>query len=239
MTRIEPNDERLRRAVESIRRWDGSMKRALAEPLIFISWLRELNRGLYADDLGPAFGQFWRLHPVFVRRALTGRTAWCDDTRTEFVESCDRILEQALTRALDDLTKRFGEDPGEWRWGRAHVARFPHPLLGQVPVLKRLSDIEIESDGGAYTVNRGQHWTANETDPFASRHGAVYRAVLDLSRLDSSKFMQPTGQSGNLLSPHYDDLIERWRDGRFVEIPASRAGALDGAVGVLNLVPAK
>ena len=111
-----------------------------------------------------------------------------------------------------------------------------------VPALERAEfahEPAIESDGGAFTLNRGQHWTASTSEPFVNRHGPVYRAVYDLSRLENSRFIQPTGQSGNPLSPNYRDLVERWRDGGYVRIPAARAEALDGAIGILNLVPRK
>ncbi len=103
MTRITPSGERARRAVAAIKRWNGEMDRSAAEPLIFTAWLRELNRALYADELGPAFAYYWRLRPVFVRRALTGRTRWCDDTTTRETETCDQLLERSLERALRDL----------------------------------------------------------------------------------------------------------------------------------------
>jgi len=239
MTRIKPKQERTRRAVEAITRWNGEMDRSLAEPLVFTAWLREFNRGLYADDLGTAFAHYWGLRPTFVHRALTEKTAWCDDTTTEQIETCDQILELSLNRALDDLAIRYGDDSTAWRWGEAHRARFSHPLFGQVPVARDLSDIAVESDGGAYTVNRGQNWTASESDPFTNRHGPVYRAVYDLSRLDESRFIQPTGQSGNLLSSNYADFVERWRDGKYIRISSARAEALDNAIGILNLVPEK
>ena len=36
-----------------------------------------------------------------------------------------------------------------------------------------------------------------------------YRQIVDLSDWNSSLFMHTTGQSGNVLSRHYDDLIGR------------------------------
>jgi penicillin amidase len=239
MTRITPKRELARYAVEAIARWDGDMDRTKAEPLIFTAWLRELNRALYADELGPSFPFFWSMRPVFVRLALTERTTWCEDTTTEEMEDCDDVLERSLERALGELSERYGDDPASWRWGEAHPARFSHSLFGRVPVVGRLTDIAIESDGGGFTVNRGQNWTASEREPFVNRHGPVYRAIYDLSRLDESRFIQPTGQSGNPLSSNYGDFVQRWRDGDYVRIPSARSEALDGAVGLLNLVPEK
>ena len=239
MTRIKPQQERARRAVEAIANWSGEMNRSLAEPLIFTAWLRELNRALYADDLGTAFRHYWRLRPIFVRQALTRRNAWCDNTTTGQIETCDQILETSLERALDDLAKRHGDESTIWRWGTAHRAKFFHPLLGDVPLVRSFVNITIESDGGGFTVNRGQHWIASESDPFTNRHGPVFRAIYDLSRLDNSQFMQPTGQSGNPLSASYGDFVERWRDGNYVRIPSARVEVLDNAIGILKLVPKK
>ena len=47
--------------------------------------------------------------------------------------------------------------------------------------------------------------------------------------------MIATGQSGNPLSPHYGDMLEDWRDGRYL-----RLGPLDGKSGdrrVSRLIP--
>lgn len=237
MTRIAPTDARARQALAALRTWDGTMDRARAEPLVFVAWLRALNRRLYADELGAAFESYWRLRPVFVKRALTDRRQWCDDVKTSATETCAARLEAALNDALERLAAAHGADVSAWRWGEAHQAVFRHPLFGRVPVLRRLADRRIESDGGAFTINRAQHWIGNAAAPYASVHGPGYRAVYDLADPDNSLFMEATGQSGNPLSPRYGDRIEAWRDGRLFRIPGSRAAALDGARGVLRLEP--
>ena len=49
-------------------------------------------------------------------------------------------------------------------------------------------------------------------------HGPGLRMILDFADLDRSRFIIAGGQSGNSLSPHYHDQVERWRDGRFLTI---------------------
>jgi penicillin amidase len=51
---------------------------------------------------------------------------------------------------------------------------------------------------------------SNAESPFADRHGPGFRAVYDLSDLDNSTFQMALGQSGHVLSPHYDDLLKLW-----------------------------
>ena len=223
-------------ALARLRGWDGTMDRRRAEPLIFVAWLRALNRRLYEDETGEVFPDLWRLRPVFVLRTLQRGDAWCDDTATPARETCREIVGGALDEALFELRGRFGDDPAGWRWGDAHYAHFRHPVFGFVPVVNRLADIRVPADGGAFTVNRGQHRISRGEAPYASVHGAGYRAVYDLSDLDRSLFIQATGQSGHITSPHYRDLTALWRDGVFLTLGPIAADS-DEAVGRLTLAP--
>ena len=216
--------------------WDGTMDRRRPEPLVFVAWLRALNRLLYGDETGAVFPDLWRLRPVFVREALKHDGSWCDDVATPARETCQETVGNALDHALAKLGARFGGDPTDWRWGDAHYAHFRHPVFGWIPVLNRLADIRIPVDGGAFTVNRGQHRSSHEKAPYASVHGAGYRAVYDLSDLDRSLFIQATGQSGHLTSPHYRDLTPLWRDGLFLTLGPIAADSAEAAKR-LTLVP--
>lgn len=219
-------------------RWDGAMTHDRAEPLLFTAWLRAFNRLLYADELGPHFADVFDLNPVFVGNVLRGRSQWCDDVSTAERESCAIIAARALDQAVQDLTRDYGADPTRWRWGAAHVANFRHILFSAVPLLRAMAAIRVEAAGDAYTINRGQTRIADERAPFASVHGAGFRAIYDLGDLDASRFIQATGQSGNFLSPHYRDLLERWRDGHTVELQPRRLAASASQGRVLSLVPA-
>jgi penicillin amidase len=237
MTGVVANDERGRRAAAMLKNWDGRMDRRRPEPLIFSAWLRELNRALYADELGPLFADYWDLRPDVVELMLTQRRHWCDDVTTPVRETCEGRVALALDRALDFLAQRHGGNPQDWRWGDAHFAKFSHPLFGRMPVLWRLSDVRLPSDGDAYTVNRGQTAISDAAEPFAHVHGAGFRAVYDLADLDASRFMQAAGQSGHPLSPFYANLARRWRDGRTIRVPQASAAGGKEKLAVLTLVP--
>ncbi len=237
LTGLVVNDERARRAVAMLKSWDGRMDRRRPEPLIFSAWLRELNRLLYADELGPLFADYWDLRPDVVELMLTQRRQWCDDVTTPARETCEARMALALDRALDFIAARYGSNPADWRWGDAHQAKFSHPIFGRLPLIWRLTDMRLPSDGDAYTINRGQTIIADEAEPFAHIHGAGFRAVYDLADLDSSRFMQATGQSGHPLSAFYSNLMRRWRDGRTIRIPAAPIAGPKEKIAVLTLNP--
>ena len=206
-------------AAQALGAWDHAMDAGRAEPLVFAAWLRELNRAIYADELGPLFGAYFGYRPLFVARVLRRLPHWCDDVTTkDRTETCDDLRRTALARALAWLAERYGDDRRAWRWGEAHAARFGHPLFRRVPVLDWLTTLEAPVSGGNATLARAGSNIGHAAAPFAAGHGAGYRAVYDLADLARSRFVIATGQSGNPLSAHYGDFLALWRDGRTVTL---------------------
>jgi penicillin amidase len=109
-------------------------------------------------------------------------------------------------------------------------------VLAHVPLVGRFANLVVATDGGNDTVNRGL-MAESGANPFAHAHGAGFRAVYDLSDLARSRFVIATGQSGNPLSAHYGDMVERWRDGGHVTIATDREAARRRAVSTLVITP--
>jgi penicillin G amidase len=218
---------RARSALERLKAWDRRMDKDKVEPLIFTAWLRELNRTLLADKLGGAFEDYWSLHPEVIESILREHTDWCDDRTTVVVEVCSEQLASALDRALDELTRAYGSDMDEWRWGRAHPAEFRHLLLSRIWGLRSLFRLSIPADGGNDTVNRGGMSIRNAAAPYQDVLGPGLRMVVDMADPRAAHFMIVPGQSGNPLSPNYDDLMRPWRDGYMLIIDPDRPAAVE------------
>jgi penicillin amidase len=208
-----------------------------AEPLLFTAWLRRFNRALYSDELGKAFSGYWGLRPVFVRRVLGKWRHWCDDVGTQETETCAGLLSATLAQTVAALREEYGDDPAAWRWGDVHKAEFGHPMFRWIPLLRSLTAIELESGGSDHTISRGTSRINHPSEPYAHIHGAGFRAVYDLSDLTRSRFVIATGQSGNLLSPFFGNLVERWRQGGSVGPGGTRQELRARAFGVLVLAP--
>ncbi len=237
-TRID--DAEAREVLQQLGRWNGDMAITGAEPLVVSAWLRELGRLIYADELGDAFDGAWAQRGVFMYNVLAdtaGQGRWCDDVNTPAKETCADLLPKALTLALADLKRRYGADRGKWRWGEAHFALSEHRPFGRQAQLAKFFDISVASAGDTYTVNVGRNTLGNEFAPYASRHAASLRAIYDLADLDKSVYMHSTGQSGNLLSPLYDNFAERWSRVEYLPMSMKRSDAEANALGRLKLQP--
>ena len=212
------------KAVLLLRAWNFQAGRTQAAPLIFSWWLRELNRELFAQRLGPMFRDYWGLHPGVIEHILSEAPSWCDQPGRPHSRSCTDLLRSSLETTVRTLATRHGEEPAGWRWGDEHRAALAHPLFGRIPGLRSLFAIGTPADGDAFTLNQGGTPVADEDTPFADIHGPGLRAVYNLADLDQSLFMIATGESGNPLSPYYRDFVRPWRDGSMVALGATLAG---------------
>ena len=209
-------DPRAAAVLDRMNGWDGDMLAAAPEPAIFAAWLQALHGALFAERLGDGYESFDAPAYGVILQALRGEGGWC-------AAGCASEAAAALDAALVELDDRFSTDAVEdWRWGALHSATFSHPVFDQIPVIRGLlGGPTVETGGGYHTVNRGGYIDGG---PRAYRHvhGPGLRAVFDLADLDRARFMIGTGQSGDPLSAHFDDMAARWRDGDWVDLAPSR-----------------
>ena len=228
-------------AARLLAQWNGAMLAARPEPLIFAAWARALSRRIYGDELGTRFPNFWGYRPEFTLRALDnvdGEARWCDDRATPAIEDCASRVRLALHDAMVELREAYGSDPARWRWGDAHKAIHSEQPFGAFPVIGGLFNREVEMDGGPFTLLRADN-NMRSSRPYAAIHGAGYRGIYDLAAPDRSLYIISTGQSGNLFSPHYDDLIALWARGDYIAIPTAREAVDAAVVNRLVLQPVK
>ncbi|WND75669.1 penicillin acylase family protein [Thalassospiraceae bacterium LMO-SO8] len=223
-----------RSLVRALERWDGAMDRRQRAPLAFMFFALNLKQAIFADDLGDLIDRWHGLRIQAVVRALTAGQSWCDDRATaDRIETCADAVVRALDQTARDLMGLDRELGRTALWGDVHVARFEHPVFRHMPLLRDWTAVEVATDGGNDTLNRGAMWLGRSDAPFAHRHGAGLRALMDLSDLDGSRFVIATGQSGNPLSPRYRDLAAAWRDGQTLTLEAIPSEAGD----VLKILP--
>jgi len=207
-------------AAAMVATWDGHADRDRPEPLIFNAWVRHLWDNLLRPTLGDDMASFASVRPAVLAGILTRNRHWCGDGVAE-PRSCEQVIAASLDQAVAELSARHGSEPTAWRWGAEHHAVFGNPVLDRVPLLSKLSHLEIATDGDDFTVNRGTFGA----DDFTQVHGAGLRAVINLADLPDSRFILATGQSGNALSRNYGDQIKAWRTNQGRDIMTRPTGA--------------
>lgn len=185
------------------------------------AWFAAFTRGALQDEFGGDLAEtvIRRRHPLLVSRMLSGDRAaaiWCDDRRTLRLESCGVLLATSLRDALAQVGLSAHAGPEDLAsgstWGSLHRTQYSHNPFSEVPLLRPFFHRAIANGGDTYTVNVGNV----DPETLEQRNVPSYRQLIDFGRVGADRFMQTTGQSGNPLGAHYDDLIARHRDGDYL-----------------------
>ena len=207
-------DERQQQAIDRLKNWDGEMALDSVAAALYQAWMLHLERAMFEDDLRTRLYEEMstRANPLFMENVLADdalASVWCDNVLSTPGETCADTALTALDAALDDLTERLGSNMNDWRWEKLHITQYPHNPFSQVSYLKGFFHRTIPNGGDRYTVNVAPVRLA---EPYIQTHAPGYRHIVDLADLANSRFIITTGQSGNVLSSHYDDLIRPHRD---------------------------
>ena len=227
-------------ALELLASWDGNMNEHMPEPLIYAVWVNTLYRMMIQDELTTLAPLFTQVDPVFVERAfrdIEGAAIWCDIKQTSRTEDCATLSKRALDEAIIFLKEHYQNDLTALRWGDAHEAIHFNKTLGRTPVIKLFANLRQSVSGGPQTLNRTMGTGALSPDGYKTIHGATYRGIYDFSDPDSSLFVTSTGQSGHILSRHYDDLGQKWRRGEYIPMSLDVDLARAGGVGTTVITP--
>lgn len=142
---------------------------------------------------------------------------------------------RSLSAAVRSLKAGFGDDPSGWAWGTVRPLTLRHPVGDRKPMDRVFNRGPFPFGGDANTIAQA---SVGPLDPLANP-GFVpsLRAVFDVGAWEESRFVLPAGQSGNPLSPHYDDQLPLWRTGRSIPIAFTEHEVERATRDVLQLLP--
>lgn len=217
-------------AFAHLSRWEGDFSSQSIGAIIFSVTLIKLLEGIFTDEmdlLGENFYKSW-IGPVGAKgnwgiplrnlRGLmaTGGSSWVDDIKTpNHIENLDEIIRLSFKAGVTELTKLLGPSPSGWWWGRLHTLTHSHSIGSAKPFLDRFFGFNVgrfESGGSSTTINNGEY---SLSAPFTRVVGPSFRRIVDISKMDNSYFVLPTGQSGLHKSPHYSDQADLYNSGQY------------------------
>lgn len=246
VTQSWPNGEPgIRDALARLSSWDGDMRADSVPATLYFGWQVHFTRAAVAQAVGETRASalmargdrvgfpFMPFYEIGFELALR----WLEGDRPDWINDVSPLLLPALERTLDVLRREFGDDPAGWTWGRAHRVTFEHEMA-RLPGIGRLwKPVTIPAAGDGYTINQSDmtpHFPPNPSTVIAS-----CRLIVDVGAWDNSLAALPGGQSGHPASPHYQDRITEWQEGRYFPLLFSREKVAAAAQGTWMLVPGK
>jgi penicillin G amidase len=208
------------KAMEIARNFDGNMKIDSAGALIFNAWADQLTRNLFSR-LGYLFTETYgsrNYRSPLLNQVQNPNSPWCDNPKTQHIESCQESANNALDKALDYLSQEYGNDPQSWSWGKAHIAISEHRPFSKVPLLGSLFNIKTPFPGDSFSINVGRLELMQSTNPYETLQAPSLRTIFDLSDLEKSLFVYQTGQSGWVQSKLYRNMNSLWANNEYLPL---------------------
>jgi penicillin amidase len=237
-------DPAVRKALAVLADWDGNVTAGAPAAAVFEVFMGEVSRmvvlakapvaaewalGRGVTPLAPRSSFALRLAGRISRLLREEPSGWFDRPWRE-------VIAEALATAVHRLEDAHGADPSRWAWGRVRKLTFRH-ALGARRGLGLIFDRGPLAVGG--DTNTVAQASVDPLDPLAGTlYTASLRAVMDVGCWERSRFVLPGGQSGNPLSPHYDDQLDLWLRGEGLAMAWTEAEVVAATRSTLVLVPA-
>ncbi len=228
--------DRQKAALKLLREWKGSMAPTLVAPSIVNVWTRHLKRRLFSDRLqlpwnaraqsGYMDAMLDRLPTESLTQALAAdKGTWCETADRQSTRACQRAILLSLDDALDELTKLAGSDMDSWTWGSIHRALYEHIPFSFTRPLDKIFERRAATGGSTDTVNVA-YSQFRSSEGYVKTSGAGVRQIIEMGAAPGAYlYINSTGQSGNVLSRHYADMIDPFENGTYFRLDHAGMGA--------------
>ncbi|MEE3327286.1 MAG: penicillin acylase family protein, partial [Myxococcota bacterium] len=225
-----------REILQILSRWDGDMSPSSQGAAAYAVLIQTLFDSLFRPVLGDELLERYLDLPGVRPQSLLALVLVAADRRMEVGgwTDRDRVIEavrHGLRKTWVVLSQRLGPDREDWQWSRLHALVFK-PFFPAGPDTQSM--VEVGVGGGDATLASTGFGVSED---FATDRAALYQMAVDLSAPDRMLTTLAPGQSERPDSLHFDDGLERWRNGRPGLLLMSRVLVEDEATARVLLEP--
>ncbi len=212
--------------IQVLKNWHGEQTVMDIGPSVYFNMLSQTMSLAMIDELG------WDAYNTLMVTAVprssfdiliaNESSPWWDDiTTTATKETRTDIISHAADKALTLLAAVADEDSKDWQWGKFHSLTHAHALSVVKPLDKLFSVGPFPQPGGGEVIN-DLDIKMDTTGYFPVFDGPALRKITDFGDLENGETISPTGQSGNVMSPHYADQAKMFATGQFRKMLMNR-----------------
>jgi penicillin amidase len=211
---------------------DPAERYAAVASMAFAQFEHRLREATFGDDLnqvGVGFPNGWDETLVALKNLPAEDDLW-DDVTTYTIEDRRDMVVKALNRAAVDLASRpefAGADVDQWFWGRVHNLQLGHLAFSALGF--HFGDLgPYAIPGGMHTVNVADY--AHDGVDYLVDNGPALRIIHEFADGKIVTHIQyPGGQIPVFGDPHQKDMLMRYLNGNYYEMPHDVDSILDHA----------
>ncbi|KZN47461.1 hypothetical protein N474_22240 [Pseudoalteromonas luteoviolacea CPMOR-2] len=211
-------------AIERLQNWSGNMAQDSIGATVFYMWVRNLREALFKDTFTSSWGEDEKqailqseLELIEYGEVLTAIEQspqdWCKPDG-----DCRSLILSSLDSATEQISKLVGGNSNDWQWGRLQKTTYEHSVFSRVNLLDIIFNREISNGGAPNTINVASG-RFDKSEGFQQIFGASFRQIISMGKVEKRHlYMNSTGQSGNILSDHYDDMIKPFQEVKYFKL---------------------
>lgn len=203
----------------SLSNWNGEYNKDSKAPIIYSKLQYYINKYAILDELGEEIfkhiSKSYLLKSSIERLYMNKKSPWWDIISTkENIETRQNILIKAFEETVVKLEEEWGKDINNWNWEDAHQLTFRHPFSQKKPLNKIFDVGAFKMPSCPGCINK-MSFPINNDKIHQIGGGPAMRTIIDFADVKNALNVLPTGQSGNIMSPHYDDQSELFTSGKY------------------------
>jgi penicillin amidase len=216
-------DERLRKAADLMRSWDGRLTADSAAASLVTQTRHAIRQLILEPKLGKDADDYTWAESDFAEEEIVmhGNPDWLPSGYQDW----DALLTDAVRRGMKD--GHAPADVSKWAYGTWHVVEIDHPLAGFLPFVGRVART------GPLPLS-GDTTTVKQVGP---SFGPSQRFTMDWSKIDGSTENIVLGESGNPYSAYYRDQWNDYYNGATFALPFTSAAVTAQTRHTLRLLP--
>ena len=198
-------------AIEALKNWDGNYNIESVGATIFTRIVYEILEEVFLEKLGKQrFDEL--LHTYTLKANIENlindeSSIWWNGNQKE-------MLNKAITESIELLSLQLGNDVSLWQWGEVHQVEHVH-AIGRKKPFNKIFNVGPFPKSGSNEVIDKEGFTYTKDAKLKIKSGPALRYLVDFSKPKQGIGIIPTGQSGNIMSPHYSDQALMFVNGEY------------------------
>jgi penicillin amidase len=216
LVKVIPKNKLQIRALEYLQGWDYVASEEQIAPGIYYRWVRHIKQSLFPETYVSVWSQKVRstymknidalLSDKRLIELMLSDEQWCQLNGKSRSDGCQMFLLESLDEALDELIKLKGSSMENWQWGELQTTIYAHRPFSEIESIKPIFERKYAPAGSPNTINVSSGYF-DKSKGYVTNFGAGFRQAMGLSNISSHYLMNSTGQSGQVASDHYDDMV--------------------------------
>jgi penicillin amidase len=216
-------DDRLKKAADLMRSWDGRLTTDSAAASIVTQARRALWPMILEPKLGKEASEYHWSESDFAEEEIIMRAK--ADWLPPAYKNWDALLTDAVRKGMEQ--GKAPADVAQWSYGSWHVVDIEHPLAKFLPMIGRMAGTGKQPQSGDTTTVK----------QVGRDFGPSQRFTMDWSNIDGSTENIVLGESGNPLSPYFRDQWNNWYGGTTFAFPFTSSAVAAQTQHTLRLLP--